>query len=452
MMDPSSRRAFFQQTVLAAASVDANRIQARGSEGFFRLAKVRHKWVVLDPQGRPIFLRGLNHYGNGAHMPLNLKARYGTSESWRRAVRDRHREWGFNYLPPSIGPSEIAADAVAPVVDEDGSPRWPAQFRRTPEWPAQHFAELNFPFTAFLEVPRQNMSDGGMPDVFSREFRDLVDKRCREFVAPLKDNPNLVGYHFTHNPPWHFTNPGFRRSIVDLVSKSQPAKSEWARLMQRIYGSVERWRRTYGIPIQSFEEIERVQFPLYGYVSKANEIRDLIAFMRRVCNKWYKVYTDTVRKYDPNHLILGDRNTTHLSPLADFAVYIMAKYVDFVSINAMGPKDVVYELMEQITLYWDGPILLGDTGAGIYNGRHPKSGYMCRDLAEYEELYSSLMEAGLSHPQLIGFGWCGYYETPSARSGLVDSRNDEPLADRVEVVKKYNRWMEERFSLSVMGQ
>ena len=55
------------------------------------------------------------------------------------------------------------------------------------------------------------------------------------------------------------------------------------------------------------------------------------------------------------------------------------------------------------------------------------------------------MEAGLEHPQLVGFGWCGYYETPSSRSGLVDSRTDEPLADRLEVVRKWNGWMEEAY-------
>ena len=56
------------------------------------------------------------------------------------------------------------------------------------------------------------------------------------------------------------------------------------------------------------------------------------------------------------------------------------------------------------------------------------------------------MEVGVTHPQLIGFGWCGYYETPSSRSGLVDSRNDEPLTERVAVMKKWNGWMEDRFA------
>jgi hypothetical protein len=168
--------------------------------------------------------------------------------------------------------------------------------------------------------------------------------------------------------------------------------------------------------------------------------------MARVCEEWYKVYTETIRKYDPNHLILGDRNTIHLSPLPPYALEKMRGYVDVLSINVMGPAETIYACMEQVTRHWDGPIHLADTGAGVYNGVHPKSAYMTRDLAEFEALYRSHMEAGLSHPQLIGMGWCGYYETPSSRSGVVDAHTDAPLADRIAVMQRWNRWMEEEYA------
>lgn len=106
----------------------------------------------------------------------------------------------------------------------------------------------------------------------------------------------------------------------------------------------------------------------------------------------------------------------------------------------MGPPDTVLGELEQVTRFWDGPIHLADTGAGIYNGEYPKAAYMCADLDEYEALYRGYMEMGISHPQLIGLGWCGYYETPSSRSGIVDSRNDESLTERVDIMKKWNVW------------
>ena len=46
-------------------------------------------------------------------------------------------------------------------------------------------------------------------------------------------------------------------------------------------------------------------FPLSGKMSASNLYRDKVAFMKLVCEQWYKVYSESIRKYDPNHLILG---------------------------------------------------------------------------------------------------------------------------------------------------
>ena len=283
----------------------------RGTTGFYRVAQVRDKWTFLTPDNKPLYLRGLNHYGDGSYMPLNLKGRYGTVEAWRKSVRDRHAQWGFNFLPPSIGPSEPTDEVKPPIHNKFGGTQWQVDIRRTPEWPAEHFAELDYPFTAFLEVPRQYMAGLHLPDVFSKDFREMVDKRCREFVAPLKDNPNLIGYHYCQNPPW---NPGIESFNFWLASitNSQDGKRAWADLMRRTYGSIEHWRDTYGLPLNRSTKLPSMQFPLRAYVNDAEGEKDKLAFMARVCEEYYKVYHDTIRKYDENHLILGDRNTLHL--------------------------------------------------------------------------------------------------------------------------------------------
>ncbi|MEM7013232.1 MAG: hypothetical protein AAF585_17310 [Verrucomicrobiota bacterium] len=88
-----------------------------------------------------------------------------------------------------------------------------------------------------------------------------------------------------------------------------------------------------------------------------------------------------------------------------------------------------------------GPIHLADTGAGIYEGEPAKAGYMARDLAEFEEVYRGLAEIAIEHPQAIGFGWCGFYETPhpGGRSGLVDCKTGDPIPERLEIVKRWNQ-------------
>ena len=166
-----------------------------GSEpdsGFFRVEEVSGKWLMLDAEGKPVYLRGLNHFGDGSHMPWNLKQRDEDAAAWRRSLPGRLRQWGFNYLPPSIGPSAIDPARVGN--------RNTRLVTRTKEWPAEHYAELGFPFTLFLEVPKQYMAGANMPDVFGQDFRKAVDERCQEVCGFLKDDPNLIGYHFCHNP------------------------------------------------------------------------------------------------------------------------------------------------------------------------------------------------------------------------------------------------------------
>jgi len=412
------------------------------SSRFFHLERKNDAWVIVDPQGEPFYLRGCNHYGDGSGMPWNLECRYGSVERWRESLRDRAREWGFNYLPPSIGPTAIDPATVEPPHGRHNL------ITRTPEWPAEQYAELQYPFTIFLEYPKQYMSGRGLPDVFSEEFARAVDRRCREVCKPLADNPYLIGYHYTQNPPWHPRSTSFDLWIDGITGRGSAGRTAWIKLMRQIYGTVERWQEVYGIPIESWEQIEQLDKPLRGYINHRKHLADREAFMARICEQWYRVHHEAIRRYDPNHLILGDRNTLHLQPLPEYAIRVMKPYIDVLSINAMGPPELFYEVLEDATRNWDGPIHLADTGSGIYGGEPPKSTFMARDLAQFESVYAGMMTMGLEHPQIVGFGWCGYYETPhpGGRSGLVDVKTDEALPERLEIVQRWNEWMEREYA------
>ena len=412
-----------------------------GEPTFFRLEQIDGHWRLINPTGKPFYMRGVNHYGDGSGMPWNLVKKHGSAADWRVSLRDRVEAWGFNYLPPSIGPTAIDPATVSKPHGRHNL------IKRTPEWPVEHFAELQFPFTIFLEYPRQYMAGNNLPDVFSKEFEKELDARCREVCLPLKDNPNLIGYHFCHNPPWDPKATSFDLWINDITKKGMAGRTAWVELMCRIYGSVDRWAKVYGIPVKSWNEIEELDDPLRGYINKRKHLDDRRAFMQRICERWYKVHHDTIRRYDKNHLILGDRNTLHLQPLPEYAIRIMRPYIDVLSVNVMGPPPVVYGVLEDATRVWDGPIHLADTGAGVYSGEIPKSGYQARDLADFERVYAGMMHMGIEHPQIIGFGWCGFYETPhpGGRSGLVDVATGEALPERLDVVRRWNRWMAEKY-------
>ncbi|MBM3725534.1 MAG: twin-arginine translocation signal domain-containing protein [Acidobacteria bacterium] len=438
-----SRRGFLGRVGVGCAAVAAVPGESDAAAKFFHLEQRNGKWWMIDPAGKPFHMRGCNHYGTG-------------SVQWRETLRDRHRDWGFTYLPPSVGGVDHGSDGAGAKTRGVST---------SPEWPAEDFVALNYPFAAFLAGGMKRAGAGGrdpfnfqalksadMPDVFGTEFAEALDGRCREFVAPLRDNRQLIGYHFCHNPPWNMDAPTAEDWITACTQPVSAGLKEWTRLMQRLYGSIERWRETYGIPIKQWSDIEQIKQPLNGYVSKPRARLDREAFLVRICEQWHRMYHDAIRKYDPNHLILGDRNTLHLQPApAPWAFHIMRRFLDVLSVNVMGPPRTVYGVLEAATRHWDGPILLADTGAAIYAGEPPKQGYQARDLAEWEEVYGGMMRMSVEHPQIIGFGWCSWYEMPQGRVGIVDSATEAPIADRVAVVKKWNAWMAGKLPLGGKG-
>ena len=410
---------------------------AQPPASYFTVEKTDGHWRLIDPAGERFAMRGVNHYGDGSGMPWNLVQEYGDAARWRVSLRDRMLQWGFNYLPPSIGPTAIDPATVNRPHSRSNL------ITRTAEWPAEHYAELETPFTIFLEYPLQYMSGANLPDVFSDEFAQGLDRRCREVCQPLRDNPHLIGYHYTQNPPWHPQAKSYDTWIDAITGPGSAGRTAWIDLMRAVYGTVDRWQAVYGMPIDDWDDIETLDDPLRGFVNQQKHLKDREAFMTRICERWYQLHHESIRRYDPYHLIFGDRNTLHLQPLPEFAIRIMKPYVDVLSVNVMGPPAMVHEVLETATRVWDGPIHLADTGAGIYSGGVPKSTYQARDIHEFEKVYAGLARMVVEHPQVIGFGWCGFYETPhpGGRSGLVDVATGQPLPDRLEVIRRWNNWM-----------
>ena len=162
-------------------------------------------------------MRGCNHYSDGSHMPWNLSQRYDNDRvKWMTELRNRHREWGFTFLAPSIGGA-----AIDPATLGD-NPSKAQLVVRVPEWTAEERVRADFPFTPFLGVPKEYMAGEGMGDVWSDEFLAAVDARCRELVAPLRDNKQLIGYHFSHNPPWNSRARSFETVDQAMHSAGQP--------------------------------------------------------------------------------------------------------------------------------------------------------------------------------------------------------------------------------------
>jgi hypothetical protein len=140
--------------------------------GFFQVAEVGDRWLLITPDGNPFYSIGVNHVtaNNNTDRQSGIcpycqavEANYETHEAWAVATAERLQTWGFN----TIG--AWSEDAL--------------------------FAPL-MPYTKLLSI------GAGQPDWFSPEFEAHVQAQVEERVIPLKDDPMLIGWFLDNELKW----------------------------------------------------------------------------------------------------------------------------------------------------------------------------------------------------------------------------------------------------------
>jgi len=140
--------------------------------GFFQVAEVGDRWLLITPDGEPFYSVGVNHVtannnidGETGICPYceAVDSIYETREAWADATSKRLVSWGFN----TIG-------------------AW-SDYER--------FAPL-MPYTRLLAI------GAGQSDWFAPEFETHVQAQVEERVVPFKDDPNLIGWFLDNELKW----------------------------------------------------------------------------------------------------------------------------------------------------------------------------------------------------------------------------------------------------------
>jgi hypothetical protein len=346
------------------------------AKNFFRLSSVSGRNVFLDPSGRPFFSLGLNHIDSA---PLRysesgdiwIRKYGGRTERWLKTqVRRDLLDWGFN----CVGWTQ---DVVS---------RGETNHKHSRNFTPEEYEWLNLPYCHMLPFAEFHQWDAQnrQPDFFASEFEDWCDHVAREHCARLQFDKNLIGYFYVDCPTWVHTHPHSR------------------------------WRGPIVDPATLGTESGRRE-------------------LARIATRYYQTLRAAVRRYDKNHLILGDRYEGN-GRMAEEVLQAAKPYVDVISFQHFGP---VAKMKADLQMWADKtslPVLLADAGRGK---ALPDKGY-AHDPAEYESNCAALREI----PQCVGFHLCGAYLKNRVRSkGLRDERE---VADTraIEGIRKSNLAMQ----------
>ena len=403
--------------------------------GFFHLEEIEGRNWFITPEGNVFFPVGLSHMLSGESKTAAEKLFGDDKEAWIRDTLAKARAMGFN---AALGGATSPERNLNGFVDVELAERI--------------FREENFPYAAgviLLKHPWEFVEGETLPDIFSPEFRQLVESRAEAVCPKVKDDPLVMGYYygfgaFNRSEQWvnnHLSlppgSPG-RDALVDLY-------------VDRYEGDAEKFNQVYGTSLGSINDLRdretiayssdffRANYPDVGATLDPNQMADYQAILSHMAVTLYDMAHTAIRRWDTNHLILG-------SFIKEWSITgdswkAAAPYIDLIAPQHVNEDISVNALADAAGL----PMILSDEDAGfhypggegtLYNGvvSHDARG----------EIYRANLLRHYKDPQVVGVTYCAcMYDQDGAtlaknnQNGYIDI-DGNPREKLIETVTAIN--------------
>lgn len=357
--------------------------------GYFRVKQSNSgSWVFIDPSGKPFVSLGLNHLDDtDLRYPHNVEVfdrKYGTRGKWAKGVVRDLEDLNFN----TIGwTGQYISGDWGKALDWFGDP---IDLGHSTPWPDELLLDAGMPYVVQIRV--QEIEDwNGHPafrDVYSEDFKKYADWIARRMTSDHKNSRNLIGYFLVDIPSW----------LPHASGRFWP-----------------------------------------GFEGLSPEEHDAKLF--EVATQYYKTVTEAIRRYDPNHLILGDRYNGNKG-IPEVVLRAMAPFVDVLSVQYFtGKTEEEYAAMISDLRRWHEitgkPVVIADIGNWVPTEMNPHRTSDMHTHAERGEDYAQGLARVMAEPWIIGWHWCGYIENLGRGWGIKDPY-DEFYSDLTDRIREAN--------------
>jgi len=372
--------------------------------GFFYVKKIDGRQWLIDPEGYRFYHIALNT----VVRPKNVKPVFGSAEGWGRSLAADMRGAGFNGQMGRLAPEQ--AQAHAPAV-----------------WVLHKSFMFAFTKQKRLSVPASGTSgfiDKCMP-VFHPEFEPFCEQCARE-LAQTANDPYLLGY-MTDNEiqcPHDLLN---RYLALDASHPDlKPNRDAAAAWLTARRGSADPAR------------IDR---------------RDQFEFIAFAFERYYRIVTAAIRRYDPHHLYLGSRINYRATQLENPLFWkMLAKHHDVVSVNYYGVWGPDSSDVANWEAWSDLPVLITEWYAkamdvpGLANTFG--AGWLVRTQTDRARYYQHFVLRTLECRNIVGYHWFKYRDDPpestaldcagGANKGMFDA-DGRPYKVLLDAAREVNR-------------
>ena len=274
-----------------------------GAERYFSVSKVA-PYSFITPLGKPFWSLGVCCTDRGtdtakydsANPSYSSEKLFANKNAWVHDTLGKLKKWNFNSLG---GWSDHAT--ISPIAGSD-----------------------RIPYFLVLHLGAYDMAP--WHDLFAPQMRDAVDKAARDQIEKVAKDTMLVGYFSDNELGWW--DDTLLASYWKMPVGS-PGKSRLLSVFRRHYANdISRIKLDWITTAKSFDEFAAESSVKVRTGGNAGQM--LNAWTFEMGSFYYKLMHDTIRKYDRNHLILGDRYCQYFTlPIVKAA----APYVDVISTN-----------------------------------------------------------------------------------------------------------------------
>ncbi len=377
-----------------------------GATGFFRAGKIQGRWWLVDPDGFLFLHTGVVAVTPGLGSRNTREAfdrAFGTEQQWAEAAAAQLIEHGFNGAG-AWSRNDLLRDASKRV-------------------PYTEIWDFMSAYGKERGGTHQQAGHTGYPDdcifVFDPEFERFCDRHARQLAA-RKNDPWLVGHFSDNELPF---KPGNLDSYLSLPPNDpgHRAALDW---LKKRHGAAT-------TPDQITDEDRR-------------------QFLGFVVDRYLRITTRAIRKYDPNHLCLGSRFQG--AELKTEAVFRAAgKYLDVISINYYQAWTPSPKWMQNWEAWSGKPFLITEWYAkGMDSGlaNTTGAGWTVETQRDRGLFYQNFALGLLESRACVGWHWFKYMDNdpsnlstdPSNRDsnkGIVSFRF-EPYPPLLDAMKQLN--------------
>jgi hypothetical protein len=285
-------------------------------------------------------------------------------------------------------------------------------------------------------------------DVFTADYEKAVEQVAIQEVAPHKNDPWLIGWFLNNELPWYGTH-GWpedpNHSLFDrylMLPTSAPGRQELIHFLREHYTNIGALKADWDTAAGSWEELEKLSvLPTKSRAAKQLKYE----WAGRVADRYFSMCVTSLRRHDPNHLILGCRFAVK-PPRA--VMEALTKYTDVVSINLYSKSGKIdlgylrdtYALTKKPVLITEFSWRAAENRSGDQNTEGAE--VTVDTQAERAQRYRAFVSTIANEPYIMGSHWFQYLDQPpggrwidgeDSNYGIVDI-HDQPYEKMVKAM------------------